>query len=72
MSVNELNKMQLTNEQLIAKAVATLERVSKIDTTLLDLLSEHILKSNPEITAVSDALKEIEALAEKRAEKHKG
>lgn len=63
--------MTLTNEQLIAKAISALESDDKTDTSLMEVLTEHILKLNPKDTAVNDAVKEIEALAEKRAEEPK-
>jgi hypothetical protein len=68
MSSDESIGVQPTNEQLIAKAVATLESDSETDIELLNVLSEHILRVNPKGTAVSDAVMEIEALAEKRSE----
>jgi len=60
-----------TNEQLIAKAVSALKRDDMTDTSLMEVLTEHILKLNPKDTAVDDAVKEIEALAAKRAEEPK-
>lgn len=60
--------MPLTNEQLIDKAVSTLEGDNETDASLLKVLSTHIVKLNPKTSAVSDAVREIEALAEKRAE----
>lgn len=59
----------LSNEQLIAKAISTLENDQKTDAYLLNILSEHLVRMNPKSTAVSDAAREIEALAEKRAER---
>ena len=60
--------VRLTNEQLIAKAISSLEIDGKTDISLLKVLSDHILKLNPKNTAVNDAASELEALAEKRAE----
>lgn len=65
---DESTSAPLTNEQLLAKAVSTLENDHKTDASLLKVLSEHIVRLNPESTAVSDSVREIEALAEKRAE----
>lgn len=62
---------QLTHEQLIAQAVDALKNDNKTDTKLLNVLSEHIVTLNPNSTAVSDAVAEIQALAEKRAEEPK-
>ena len=61
----------LTNEQLIAKATSALESDNKTDTSLMEVLTEHILNLNPKGTAVNDAVNEIETLADKRAEEPK-
>jgi hypothetical protein len=68
MANDESAEAPLTNEQLIAKATSSLESDTKTDTSLLKVLSDHILKLNPRDTAVQDAVSEIEALADKRAE----
>ncbi|MGC4096209.1 MAG: hypothetical protein QM706_03755 [Nitrospira sp.] len=68
MANDESPQAPLTNEQLIAKAIVSLESDAKTDASLLKVLSEHILKLNPRNTAVQDAVSEIEALADKRAE----
>jgi len=39
-----------------------------MDSEMIDILVEHILKRAPAETAVNDAVKAIEALAAKRAE----
>lgn len=68
MSNNDSAGVPLTNEQLIDKAVSTPGSHNKTDALLLKVLSAHIVKLNPSSTAVGDAVREIEALAEKRAE----
>lgn len=68
-SNDDSTDMPLTNEQLIDKALSTLGSDNTTDASLLKVLSEHIVKLNPKSTAVSDAAREIEALAEKRSEK---
>ena len=65
---DEATDVQLTHEQLLAKAVSVLESDTQTDTSLLKILSEYIVKQNPKSTAVSDAVRKIEALAQKRAE----
>lgn len=67
-SNNDSSSVPLTNEHLLAKTVSTLESDDKTDASLLRVLSEHIVRLNPKSTAVSDSVREIEALAEKRAE----
>jgi len=70
MSVSNDNStvVTLTNEQLIAKVISTLECDDKTDASLLKVLSEHILKIKSTSSAINDAVNEIEALAKKRAE----
>lgn len=55
-------------DQLIAKIVADLRDDDQTDTALLDILSENIVQLTPAETAVTDAVKAMEALAVKRAE----
>jgi len=57
-----------TTEQLVANTVAALRNDDQQDSALLEILSDNIIKMAPAQTAVSDALKAIEALAAKRAE----
>ena len=61
---------QVTTNQLVANTILKLREVGQVDIELLDILSEHIVKMAPTETAVNDAIKAIEALAEKRAEEH--
>jgi hypothetical protein len=61
---------QVTTNQVVATVVAKLRDDVQIDIELLDILSEHIVKMAPAETAVNDAIKAIETLAEKRAEEH--
>lgn len=68
MTNDELTGVPLTNEQLITKAISSLENDNTTDASLLKVLSGHILTLSPKSTAVNDAAREIEALAEKRAE----
>jgi len=68
MTNDESTGVPLTNEQLIAKAISSLESDDKTDVSLLKVLSDHILKLDPRSNAVIDAASEIEALADKRAE----
>ncbi|WP_181935612.1 hypothetical protein [Wenzhouxiangella sp. 15190] len=60
--------MPETNEQLIEKTISLLEGDDKTDSSLLKVLSAHIVRLNPKSTAVSDAVREIEEIAEKRSE----
>jgi hypothetical protein len=59
---------QVTTNQVVATVVSKLRDDVQIDTELLDILSEHIVKMAPAETAITDAINAIEALAEKRAE----
>ena len=59
---------QSTPDELIAKIVEDLRGDEQTDSTLLDILSENIVQLTPTETAVADAVKAMEALAEKRAE----
>lgn len=59
---------QATTDQLVANTVVHLRDDEQMDAALLDILSEHIVKLAPAETAVTDAVKAIEALAAKRAE----
>lgn len=67
-SNDDSTSVPLANEQLVANVVSSLENDHKTDASLLKVLSEHIVRLNPKSTAVSDSVREIEALAEKRAE----
>lgn len=60
---------QATTDQLVANIVDTLQDDVQMDSDLVEILSDHILKLAPAESAVSDAVKAIETLAEKRAEK---
>lgn len=68
LSDHDSANMSLTNKQLIDKVISTLESDNNTDTPLMVILTENILKLNPKSTAVNDAIKKIETLAEKRAE----
>lgn len=59
---------QVTTNQVVATVVSKLRHDVQVDIELLDILSEHIVTMAPAETAVNDAIKAIEVLAEKRAE----
>jgi hypothetical protein len=68
MSKDDSIANQVTTDQLVAKIVAPLRGGDQVDPELLDILSENIVKMAPAEIAVNDAVKAIEALAEKRVE----
>ncbi|MDZ7840388.1 MAG: hypothetical protein U5R46_06135 [Gammaproteobacteria bacterium] len=56
---------------LISSTLETLRDADGTDLPLLDILSEHIVITNPKNTAVNDGVKAIETLAETRANEAK-
>ena len=60
-------KLPLPSE-VIANAVAILQKAENTDVTLLGILSDKIVTISPSETAVAEALKAIEHLAAQRAE----
>jgi hypothetical protein len=68
MSNRDSKGLKPTNEQVVAEAISSLENDDNTDIALLNVISEHIARLNPKESAVSDALGDIEALAEKRSE----
>ena len=68
MNKDDSTTAQVTTEQLVANTLTNLRNDDQQDAALLEILSENILKMAPTETAVSDAVKAIEALAAKRAE----
>ena len=69
MSNSESIPTQVTPDELVANAVASLRNDDQVDAELLDILSGKVVKLGPAETAVSDAVKAIEELAARRAEK---
>lgn len=59
---------QVASDEFVADMVASLRNDDQVDAELLDILSENIVKLDPDEAAVSDAVKAIEELAAKRAE----
>ena len=69
MNNSESNLTQVTTDQLVTNTVTSLRNDGQSDAELLDILSKNVVKLDPAETAVSDAVKAIEELAAKRAEK---
>jgi hypothetical protein len=67
MSKNDSITDQSTTDQLVADIIANLRNDDQMNTAVLDILSENIVKLAPAKTAVNDACKAMEALAAKRA-----
>jgi hypothetical protein len=68
MSEDNSTTTGVTTDQLIASIGANLRDNAQMDTELSDILAENILRLDPCVTAVNDAVKAVEALATKRAE----
>ena len=58
-----------TNEKFIADVVENIQKDTECDCDLLQILNNNVVKMNPAETSVDDAVKAIEKLAKKRAEK---
>lgn len=72
MSDHDSAGVRPTNEQLIRKVIGSLENDEKTDTALLNVIFEYIARLDPKETAVSDAVRDIEGLVEKRVEESAG
>jgi len=59
-------------KSLISQMVNSLQSDKDTDVELLEILSAHILTMTPAATAVSDAAKQINLLAARRAEAKQG
>ena len=68
MSKDDSITNQATTDQLVTNMVSSLRDDDQLDAALLDILTENIVKLAPAETAINDAVKAIEALAEERVE----
>ena len=68
--MNELNPTEPTGgfQELLDNTTDTLREDKETDLPLLESLSRHVITLSPTEDAVRQALKDIEALAEKRGE----
>ena len=68
MNQDETTASQAKTSQLVEDIVAKLRSDDKVDSALVEILTENIVKLYPAENAVTDAVKAMEALATKRAE----
>ena len=67
MSRDRSTSTQSTTDRLITDIISNLQNDDQMDVTVLNILSDNIVKLAPSETAVNDAVKALEALAAKRA-----
>ncbi|MCY4579333.1 MAG: hypothetical protein OXD31_09805 [Chloroflexi bacterium] len=68
MTEQDMDSTESDFQSVLDECVSSLEMDDETDSQLLTILSKSVVKLSPNENAVVQALKEIEALADKRAE----